>query len=68
MDEETEAAAKALCEMLDAASSIIYSQLDQQFGSYKRAPDDHPLFEVAQTVFEAALFVRAPYEWDEEEE
>jgi hypothetical protein len=34
----------------------------------KRAPDDHPLFEVAQTVFEAALFVRAPYEWDEEEE
>ena len=39
---------------LDAAEKILYGYLDKSFGSYKKAPDDHPVFEALQSIKDVA--------------
>jgi hypothetical protein len=39
---------------LDAAQKILYGYLDKSFGSYKKAPDDHPVFEALQSIKDVA--------------
>ncbi len=39
---------------LDAAEKTLYGYLDKTFGSYKKAPDDHPVFEALQSIKDVA--------------
>jgi hypothetical protein len=39
---------------LDAAERILYGYLDKSFGSYKKAPDDHPIFMALQSIKDIA--------------
>jgi len=39
----SEDAIKEIRASLDAAEKILYGYLDKSFGSYKKAPDDHPV-------------------------
>jgi hypothetical protein len=39
---------------LDTAEMILYGYLDKSFGSYKKAPDDHPVFEALQSIKDVA--------------
>ena len=39
---------------LDDASTTLYNYLDKSFGSYKKAPDDHPVFEAFQSIKDVA--------------
>jgi hypothetical protein len=47
-------AVKEIRSSLDAAERILYGYLDKSFGSYKKAPDDHPLFEALQSIKDIA--------------
>ena len=49
---------------LDDASTTLYAYLNTSFGSYKKAPDDHPIFKALQSIKDAVD--RLPEE-DEEE-
>jgi hypothetical protein len=50
---------------LDDASTTLYDYLDKSFGSYKKAPHDHPIFKAIQSIKD--VVDRLPEE-DEEEE
>jgi hypothetical protein len=39
---------------LDAARKTLYGYLDKSFGGYKKAPDDHPVFEALQSIKDVA--------------
>ena len=39
---------------LDTAEMILYGYLDKSFGSCKKAPDDHPVFEALQSIKDVA--------------
>jgi hypothetical protein len=39
---------------LDTAEKILYGYLDKSFGSYKKAPDDHPVFGALQSIKDVA--------------
>jgi hypothetical protein len=47
MDEET---VRTQRDYLRKASEVIFTYLDQQYGSYKNAPDDHPLWEAVNNI------------------
>jgi hypothetical protein len=50
----SEDAIKEIRASLDAAEKILYGYLDKSFGSYKKAPDDHPVFEALQSIKDVA--------------
>jgi hypothetical protein len=50
----SEDAVKEIRASLDAAEKILYGYLDKSFGSYKKAPDDHPVFEALQSIKDVA--------------
>jgi hypothetical protein len=50
----SENAVKEIRASLDAAEKILYGYLDKSFGSYKKAPDDHPVFEALQSIKDVA--------------
>jgi hypothetical protein len=58
-------AIKEIRASLDAAQSTLYEYLDKSFGSYKKAPDDHPVFSALQSIKDVADHFS---EEDEEEE
>ena len=39
---------------LDTAERILYGYLDKSFGSYKKAPDDHPVFGALESIKDVA--------------
>ena len=51
LSEET---VKEIRASLDAAERTLYGYLDKSFGSYKKAPDDHPVFEALQSIKDVA--------------
>jgi hypothetical protein len=55
-------------ESLKNAEGIVYAYLDKEFGSYKKAPDDHPLLKAVQSINDAAFHLSTEEEDDEEEE
>ena len=61
----SEDAVKEIRASLDAAEKILYGYLDESFGSYKMAPDDHPVFNALQSIKDVADHFP---EEDEEEE
>jgi hypothetical protein len=50
----SEDAIKEIRASLDAAETILYGYLDKSFGSYKKAPDDHPVFSALQSIKDVA--------------
>jgi hypothetical protein len=50
----SEDSVKEIRASLDAAEKILYGYLDKSFGSYKKAPDDHPVFEALQSIKDVA--------------
>ena len=44
---------KEIMHCLDAAELPLYAHLDQQFGSYKKAPDDHWIFNALNRIKDA---------------
>src|SRR5229473_153767 len=50
----SEDAIKEIRASLDAAEKILYGYLDKSFGSYKKAPDDHPVFSALQSIKDVA--------------
>jgi hypothetical protein len=51
---------------LDTASSLIYQHLKELFGSYKKAPDDHPLLKALDAIGAAHLSLPDEEEDDDE--
>ena len=51
---------------LNNAETILYAYLDQSFGSFKKAPEDHPLFKALQSINEVGVMF-ASQDDDEEE-
>jgi hypothetical protein len=52
---------------LDNAASILYRVLDEQFGSFKKAPDDHALLKAADEITNALLCLPEVEEDDQDE-
>jgi hypothetical protein len=50
----SEDSVKEIRASLDAAEKVLYAYLDKSFGSYKKAPDDHPVFEALQSIKDVA--------------
>ena len=50
----SEGTIKEIRASLDAAQKTLYGYLDKSFGSYKKAPDDHPVFEALQSIKDVA--------------
>jgi len=57
-------AIKEIREHASNAERILYDHLNQLFGSYKKAPDDHPVFAALKSIQTIAGLVAS----DEDEE
>lgn len=58
--------ALAMAKHVDDATWVILRYLSSQFGSYKQAPDDHPLWEATKLLSDVAFHL--PSDWEEEDD